>query len=173
MRQYPAALRQRGFTLVELMVTIAVMVVLALIAVPAFDNVRLSNRLGSYATDLVAASQLARSEAIKRNAAVTLCASANGTACAGDGQWEAGWIVISGTQVIQRQAPAANGYRIRDGAGQSALQYDGTGVGATAGTFTICRASPTGSQERVVKISGTGRTSIARTDTGSCGGGAG
>ncbi len=161
-------MRMRGFTLVELMVTIAVMVVLAMIAVPTFDNVRLSNRLGAYASDLVAASQLARSEAIKRNAQVTLCASSNASSCASDGQWEAGWIVVSGGQVIQKQRAAASGYRIRDGTGQSALRFEGTGVGATASTLTVCRASPAGTQERVVKISATGRTSVARTVAGSC-----
>jgi type IV fimbrial biogenesis protein FimT len=158
----------RGFTLVELMVTIAVMVVLAMIAVPSFENVRLSNRLGAYATDLVAASQLARSEAIKRNAQVTLCASSNGSSCASNGQWEAGWIVLSAGQVVQKQGTAASGYRIRDGAGQSALRFEGTGVGATAATLTICRATPAGSQERMVKISATGRSAIARTNAGSC-----
>jgi type IV fimbrial biogenesis protein FimT len=158
----------RGFTLVELMVTIAVMVVLAMIAVPSYDNVLLSNRLGAYATDLVAASQLARSEAIKRNAQVTLCASSNGSSCASNGQWEAGWIVVSDGQVVQKQGAAASGYRIRDGAGQSALRFEGTGVGATAATLSICRASPAGSQERMVKISATGRSAVARTDAGRC-----
>ncbi|MDQ0570456.1 type IV fimbrial biogenesis protein FimT [Variovorax paradoxus] len=163
-------MRARGFTLVELMVTIVVLVVLVSVAVPSFDNIRLSSRLTSYSTDLVAGSQLARSEAIKRNAAVTLCASSNGTACATNGQWEAGWIVISnGGQVIQKQPATASGYQMRDSGGLSALSFEATGVGGTAANITICRATPLGNQERVVKISATGRSSITRTNAGSCG----
>ena len=48
------------------------------------------------ANDLLASVQLARSEAIKRNVAVTLCASADGTTCAGGGGWEQGWVVREG-----------------------------------------------------------------------------
>jgi type IV fimbrial biogenesis protein FimT len=162
--------RTRGFTLVELMVTIVVLVVLVSFAIPSFDNIKLSSRLTSYSTDLVAGSQVARSEAIKRNTQVTLCVSSNGTSCATTGQWETGWIVISaGGAVIQKQPATASGYQIRDGAGLSALAFEATGVGATAGNFTICRAAPVGSQERVVKVSATGRTSITRTSTGICG----
>ena len=164
-----AGTRTRGFTLVELMVTIMVLVVLVSIAVPSFDNIRLLSRLNSYSTDLVAGSQVARSEAIKRNAQVTLCVSSNGTSCATTGQWETGWIVISGTQVIQKQPATASGYQMRDSGGLSALAFEATGVGATAANFTICRSSPVGSQERVVKVSATGRSSIARTSTGICG----
>jgi type IV fimbrial biogenesis protein FimT len=163
--------RARGFTLIELMVTLVVLIVLVSVAVPSFDYIRLSTRLNSYATDLVAASQLARSEAIKRNAPVTLCASSNGTSCATDGQWEAGWIVISSgatPTVIQKQPAAASGYRIRDSGDLSALAFEGTGVGATAANFTICRATPLGTPKRVVKISATGRSSVARTEAGSC-----
>lgn len=167
--QTTAGMRARGFTLVELMVTVVVLVVLVSVAVPSFDNIQLSSRLTSYSTDLVAGSQLARSEAIKRNAPVTLCASSNGTACATNGQWEAGWIVISGTQVIQKQPATASGYQMRDSGGLSALTFEATGVGGTAANITICRASPLGTQERVVKISATGRSSIARTTAGSCG----
>jgi type IV fimbrial biogenesis protein FimT len=168
--QTTALHRSRGFTLVELMVTLVVLVVLVSVAVPSFDNIRLSNRLASYSTDLVAGSQLARSEAIKRNARVTLCASSNGTACATNGQWEAGWIVISNDgQVIQKQAPTATGYQMRDSGGLSALAFEATGVGGTAANITICRATPVGSQERVVKISATGRSSITRTNVGTCG----
>jgi type IV fimbrial biogenesis protein FimT len=164
-----ARMRARGFTLVELMVTIMVLVVLVSVAVPSFDNIRLSSRLSSYSTDLVAGSQLARSEAIKRNAAVTLCASSNGTACATNGQWETGWIVISGSQVIQKQPATASGYQMRDSGGLSALSFEATGVGGTAANITICRATPLGPQERVVKISATGRSSITRTNSGACG----
>jgi len=168
--QTTSGMRARGFTLVELMVTIVVLVVLVSVAVPSFDNIRLSSRLNSYSTDLVAGSQLARSEAIKRNAAVTLCASANGTACATNGQWEAGWIVVSNDgRVIQKQPATASGYQMRDSGGLSALTFDATGVGGTAANITICRATPVGSQERVVKISATGRSSITRTSVGTCG----
>jgi type IV fimbrial biogenesis protein FimT len=165
-----AGTRTRGFTLVELMVTIVVLVILVSVAVPSFDNIRLSSRLTSYSTDLVAGSQVARSEAIKRNAQVRLCVSTNGTSCATTGQWETGWIVIStdGT-VIQKQPATASGYQIRDSGDLSALLFEPTGVGATAANFTICRASPVGSQERVVKVSATGRTSITRANTGVCG----
>ncbi|WP_369656094.1 GspH/FimT family pseudopilin [Variovorax sp. V213] len=165
-----AGTRTRGFTLVELMVTIVVLVILMSVAVPSFDNIRLSSRLNSYSTDLVAGSQVARSEAIKRNAQVRLCVSSNGTSCATTGQWETGWIVISTDGVvIQKQPATASGYQIRDGGGLSALAFEATGVGATAANFTICRASPVGSQERVVKVSATGRSSITRTSTGICG----
>ena len=168
--QTTSGMRARGFTLVELMVTIVVLVVLVSVAVPSFDNIRLSSRLNSYSTDLVAGSQLARSEAIKRNAAVTLCASANGTACGTNGQWEAGWIVVSNDgRVIQKQPATASGYQMRDSGGLSALTFDATGVGGTAANITICRATPVGSQERVVKISATGRSSITRTSVGTCG----
>ena len=168
--QSMAGTRTRGFTLVELMVTIVVLVILVSLAVPSFDSIRLSSRLNSYSTDLVAGSQLARSEAIKRNAQVRLCVSTNGTSCATTGQWETGWIVISADGVvIQKQPATASGYQMRDSGGLSALLFEATGVGATAANFTICRSSPLGSQERVVKVSATGRSSITRTSTGSCG----
>ena len=165
----PTALRGgRGFTLVEMLTVITVMAVLLSVAVPAFEGVRLSSRLNAYATSLVAASQLARSEAIKRNATVTLCASANGTSCATDGKWEAGWIVLSGTTLLPAQPAAVAGYQIHGST--LPLTYDATGLGVNQATLTICRAVPSaGDQERVVKISPTGRTSITKTTTGTCG----
>ncbi len=83
----------KGFTLVELMVTVAVLVILLMIAVPSLNDATLGKQLGSYANNLAASAYLARSEAIKRNAPITLCASSDGTNCATSGGWQQGWIV--------------------------------------------------------------------------------
>lgn len=157
----------RGFTLVELMVTIAVMAILLGIAIPSFTEMTLSSKLRSYANDLVASANLARGEAIKRNAVVTLCVSTNGTSCAASGGWEQGWIVLSGTTVIQRQQAAASGFKISSAAIN--IGFQPAGVGTTQATLVVCRATPSvGSQERVVSISATGRTSVAKTTNASC-----
>ena len=162
--------RGAGFTLVELMVVITVLAILLVIAVPSFDGIRLSSRLSAYATELMAGSQLARTEAIKRNAPVTMCVSSNGTSCSGSGGWELGWIVVSGTTVIRQQPPAAAGYKLSEAGGVASLTFEATGLGATQANITVCRLSPSaGSQERVVKISATGRASITRTTLGTCG----
>lgn len=61
-----------GFTLVELMVTLAVAAILLTVGVPSFRQLIISNRLTAAANDMVVAINVARSEAIKHNAAVNL-----------------------------------------------------------------------------------------------------
>jgi type IV fimbrial biogenesis protein FimT len=169
---HPCARRRaqlpRGFTLVELIVTLSVLVVLIAIAVPSFDGVRVSSRLSAYATALVAGGQLARSEAIKRNVPVTLCVSGDGARFQTTGRWENGWIVLSGTTVLLQQPAAAAGYQLRDTGGTSTLVFQPTGVGASPASITICRASPAASQARLVSISATGRAVIKRLSDGTC-----
>lgn len=67
--------RERGFTLVELMVTLVVAVVLIAIAVPSFHTMIVSNKLTTAANDVVNAVAVARMEAIKRNAPTQLCSN--------------------------------------------------------------------------------------------------
>ena len=67
----PSARQQRAFTLVELMVAITVLALLLVLAAPSFTNASLPSKLRSVANSLVGAAQLARSEAIKRDAVVT------------------------------------------------------------------------------------------------------
>lgn len=86
-----------GFTLVELMVTLAVAAILVTMAVPGFTSLINSNRLGSSANQLVAAVQAARIEAVRRNARVIMCRSVDGATCAAAGdEWPA-WIVFVDT----------------------------------------------------------------------------
>ena len=85
-------LGQRGFTLVELVVTIAVIGVLAAMAAPSMTAMIENGRMQGQASELAAALQQARSEAVRRNATVTICPSSDGSTCTSSGTW-AGWII--------------------------------------------------------------------------------
>lgn len=79
--------RQRaagGFTLVELMVTVAVLAILVALAAPSFANIIERNRLTGAANEAVAALQVARMEAIRRGSNTVLCPSTDGASCAGN-----------------------------------------------------------------------------------------
>ena len=89
--------RQRGFTLVELLVTLAVTVVLMALAAPTFRTLLLKRTVQAAADALVSDLRLARSEAIKRSATVSVCSSADGAACSNGAAWRSGWIVFVDT----------------------------------------------------------------------------
>lgn len=81
-----------GFTLIELMVAVAMLAILLAIAVPSFRSALAGNRLTASTNDLISAIAAARSEAIRRGGRITLCKSADGVSCTVAGGWEQGWI---------------------------------------------------------------------------------
>ena len=68
---------QPGFTLLELMVVLAIAGVLMAVAIPAMGDFIRNSRITSAANDVMAALHFTRSEAIKRRQPVTLCTSSN------------------------------------------------------------------------------------------------
>ena len=168
--------RSPAFTLVELLIAIAIFAVLMGVAIPAYNDMTLGSKLRSQSNDLVAGAVLARSEAIKRNAFVRMCVSADGASCIAGG-WEQGWVVFhdadddgvldAGETILLRHQAAPSGFKITGTV--ASVRFQATGVGATQATLTACRATPSvGGQERVVTISLTGRASVERTNTATC-----
>lgn len=110
--QFAVQARRRavsGFTLVELMVTVAVLAIVSAVAAPAMQGLIRANRLNTAASEMTAALQLARSEAIRRNSRVSVCASADSLTCTASADWSS-WIVrgaanvADGAEVIRVQA---------------------------------------------------------------------
>jgi type IV fimbrial biogenesis protein FimT len=87
--------RSKGFTLVELMITVAVVAILAAIAFPSFQQVLRSNRVASANNEVMGLVALARSEAIRNKRGGAVCGSSNGTSC--DGDWSKGMLAWSDT----------------------------------------------------------------------------
>ena len=87
---------QRGITLVESLVTMAILVILLALAMPSYKSSIESNRRTVYVNQLSEDLAFARSEAIKRNVRVEVCPSTTGTSCAvsGSSDWATGWIVF-------------------------------------------------------------------------------
>lgn len=170
LRDYPGARLQRwqtGFTLVELMVTIAVMAVVLSIAVPSYQNLVIGGRLTAGANDLVVALNLARHEALRRGQRVSVCPSSDGNDCAASGGWEQGYIVFSdsgttgsvdGTDtVIRRQPGLASGYTAAgNGNVDTYVSFTSSGIprlasnAFQAGTISLCAPGSSGLSRAVV-----------------------
>jgi type IV fimbrial biogenesis protein FimT len=88
--------RSSGFTMIELMMTIAIATVVMTLAIPSFRYVTNSNRIAGEINGLLGDMQFARSEAIKEGRSVTVCVSTDGTTCSvGNTDWKNGWIVFA------------------------------------------------------------------------------
>lgn len=85
----------KGFTLVELMVTVAVVAILSAIAFPSFQATIRSSQVTSGHNELIGLLNLARSDAIRNNKGGGVCGTSNGTSC--DGSWSAGMMAFSDT----------------------------------------------------------------------------
>jgi type IV fimbrial biogenesis protein FimT len=156
-------------TLVELMFTIFIMAVLAMLAVPSFRDASLGSRLAATANSLHGAIQIARSEAIKANVPITLCTSTDGATCATTGTWEQGWIVRNAAGGLYHSEPAQpTGFRVIEASGLRTLTFQPIGVTSSSASFKVCRQTPLGKQERVVSMTGTAVAYVSTTEVGSC-----
>jgi len=178
--------RQRGFTLMELLITVVIIGILAGIGVPALRDLVLSNRQAAAVNELITALQMARSHAITRgqgrdvytsaDPAAVVCASADGATCGGT--WADGWIIFwdangdfaaaAADGGVLRAFEAPPGPTISGGSTRLRFGRDGRLDGAAVG-FTVCddRGDAYG---RRVDIGLLGRPGVSKVSAGTCGG---
>jgi len=158
----------KGFTLVELVITLTIAGILLAIAAPNFSGFLARNRLSAQINDLSTDISIARAEAIKRNTGAGVCTSNTGTGCVA-GNWASGWLAyyvcpvgdascVAGTNVVVSTHEALTGNNTLTGTA-SVILYDKTGVLVSGnGTYTLC--DPRLKATRIITILTTGRPSI-------------
>lgn len=169
-------MNMRGFTLVELMVTLSVAAILMTVAIPGFLSLRVNNALTTQANEFIAGIQLARSEALRRNERVQFCrvTSATATACAGSGGNWTHWAVVTPDEVVRRGLVDTLGERITvtsdlDGdtltLGPDGLARSGSGL-ATGHFIEIAADGGTAEPVRCLRLGAGSRASVERQEGG-------
>ena len=141
-----------GFTLPELITTMAVVSIMTTTAIPGMQSIVQNNRLTTQVNTLVTNLHLARSEAVKRHQRITLCQSPDGVSCGTSNHWNEGWIMFTDPNHdhvldpdetlirVQQQMGGNTTIKLRRGGRNSNhyMFYEPTGFTNTNGRFTFC-----------------------------------
>ncbi|RZI43228.1 prepilin-type N-terminal cleavage/methylation domain-containing protein [Herbaspirillum sp. HC18] len=163
--------RDSGFTLVELLVTMAIAVILLAVGIPSFAGLLRDIKLTSAANDFFSSIHMTRSEALRRGARVDMTPLDPG------GDWAKGWVVFvdkngnqkldSGERAIFSHGPVSKGIQIKAALTDSTVQYlayneagrtrtNASGYKTQFGTFTF----EAGSKVRKIKLNFLGRPRV-------------
>ena len=165
----------RGFTLTELMTTVALMSVLVGLAVPSFRNMMAGNRLVTQSNEFIGAINFARSEAITRNSTVTFCRadSETDTECAtADGNWAA-WIVLNSDGDVMRHGPINGLVLVNSDLPDQTVVFSADGLARSGGglvtdsVIAVCVTREINDNFRFVTIGAGSRLSTTK-DSGDC-----
>jgi type IV fimbrial biogenesis protein FimT len=174
---------QEGFTLLECLVAVAIMAILTVLAVPGFRDLLVRRSVLVTADALVSDLRFARAEAIKRGTQVSMCRSANGSACSATGNWVDGWIVFvdrhtkgevdTGDEVLRvqsRQPQLESIASDNPGTDKASFNFLPMGMsGPATQTFKLTPVAPAPSNSlRVVCVSSQGRPRLAPAGASSC-----
>lgn len=177
----PSALtRSGGFTLVELIVSVTVLGILVGLAVPQFTDFLRNSRRATVLNELVGSLTLARVEAIRRGTIISMCKTADGTACLSGSSdtWAAGWLIFVnsdgdnppildvGETVLRVRTETNAPYQLRPSAGVAHfISFNADGSVASGGVFTYCDARGV-ARARAAVLNTVGRVRLSRDTNG-------
>jgi len=179
--------RTKGFTLIELMLGIALAAIIVTMAAPSFNSAMKNNQIVAETNELIADINFARSEAVKRGTRVVLCRSVSPTnsapSCGGvTGNWSSGWLVFADTDsdnvynsatdiLIRIGNPTEKAVTVKTNTtAHQDLVYNPDGTtnsGGNTAVFAICddRGEEHGRQ---IQVSATGRPRLVAPVSSSC-----
>jgi len=169
----PATRNPAGFTLYELLMTLALAAAILAFGLPSFGSIVAGSRLRAESNALFESVFLARKESIVRRRAVSLCPSLDGQSCDPLNDWSSGWIRFVNTDrddppVRDPDEAILRYHKVKPGtlivANRRGFTLRSTELRATNGTLILCdtagRAAP-----RAVIVSYSGRPRVAREDS--------
>jgi type IV fimbrial biogenesis protein FimT len=166
--------RRNGFTLLEMLVVIAVAAILVTLSLPSWHHFVERTQVTTQINELLGQIRYARSEAVRRGKRVVICKSKNQTQCTdGDEDWDRGWIVfvdadgnstlkVDKEDILLQHRRSRESTILRANRGNFSLKPIGT---ATSGTWTLCPKHD-GVQARAIIINGVGRARVSNRDSG-------
>ena len=170
-KKYSVHHREKAFTLVEMIMTLVLIGILVAIALPSYRAVMQNMRVSSVSNDFMATLSYARSEALKRNQPVSICAATDSdfTRCGSNSNWANGWIVFVDSDSNGIIASSSDRLKTHDALSNGSLilsslpyiTYNHSGfLGSNAGSFTISTAGCSGSSAQLITLSIIGRASV-------------
>jgi type IV fimbrial biogenesis protein FimT len=159
--------RATGFTLVELLIAVAIIGVLFGIALPAYDGAMEASRTNAAKSALLASVTRSINRAAITGRHVVLCSSHDGETCSGQPDWSGGWVAFldtnnnrtrdAGESLLLHEPALAGKVRLRSTVGRTRLviQPNGGNAGSNV-TFTLCDGRGPKRAETIV-LSNTGR----------------
>jgi type IV fimbrial biogenesis protein FimT len=160
----------RGLTVIELITTVAVLVVVLAVGVPGMHALVARQEVGTAVGGLVGHLQLARVAAVSSGYPVVYCPTVDGVSCAGVTVWETGYLLFedrdgdrkpdAAEPVLRASLPGPRGVRVRTTPGRVRVVYqpDGT-AGGTNATFRVCSRDAQ-SRGQAVIVSNVGRPRV-------------
>lgn len=158
--------KKLGFTLLELIITVALVSIVTAIAVPSMKTYGQNNRLTTNINVMIGHLAYARSEAVKRSQQVSICVSNDAATCTGGNNWEDGWIIYidadgsntfdASEEVLRAQQALDTSQTLTPTTFVSQVTYDYRGFATSTGSFQLCD-NRTGPHGKTISISNTGR----------------
>ncbi len=186
---YKTDKNNQGFSLIELLVVMALMAIVLAVGIPGFQSITRTSNTATISNEFLKALAMARNEAIKRGYPVYICSTADPTAAspvcsdAGSTNWEDGWLMMldednDGDFTDQAENPLLVHEAIRSDYSlngepviKNLVGFQATGFATQAGNIVLCNSHVVTFDDdkkyaRVIRINGSGRSRVFKATSG-------